>query len=258
MRAGSVNRKITAAAMNTNSIPMIRVQNHSVAENDSGQPCQNGKEATAERKSQRHESKVKNRVLGLFTTSRTVQLPVSKLSGYDSMRPWKYHLAGWFETTISSITVHCLGFPTSLKARSTKWDVQFSIACRTKFFVAQISKSAVSPISNRLGVGYSTPPGWPKVCGLKIRDTAILRYNRRILSCVRQGASLRVRRECPAYGRNRGTASTLHAAGRGLPTLPASLIFLWTKAKASYSVVCVKKISPHFFAGRTGEATLSA
>jgi hypothetical protein len=43
---------------------------------------------------------------------------------------------------------------------------------RIKFFVAQISKSAVSPISNRLGAEFSTTPVWPKVCVLEIRDTA--------------------------------------------------------------------------------------
>ena len=40
--------------------------------------------------------------------------------------------------------------------------------------------------------------------------------------------------------------------GKRTAALLADPIFLWTKAKASYSVVPVKKIKPHFFAGRTG------
>jgi hypothetical protein len=85
VRGGSVNQKTTATITKTTSKPMITAQTHSVSENDSGQPCQNGNEAPNETKSQRHESKPKNRVLGLRTTSRAVQLPVSKLSGYDSI-----------------------------------------------------------------------------------------------------------------------------------------------------------------------------
>src|SRR5688572_25595576 len=82
----SVNQNAMARATKAGSSSMSQPQNHSNVENDSGQPCQNGNEAPTEARSQRHESNVKNRALGLRTVSRTVQLPVSKLSGYDSMR----------------------------------------------------------------------------------------------------------------------------------------------------------------------------
>ena len=63
-RAWEVNQKRTATATKTTCKPMIKLQNHSISENDSGQPCQNGNEAPTETMSQRQESKVKNRVLG--------------------------------------------------------------------------------------------------------------------------------------------------------------------------------------------------
>ena len=86
MRGRSVNRKMTVTTTQRPSKPMINAQSHSIPEKDCGQPCQKGNEAPMETKSQRHESKPKNRVLGRLTTSRTLQLPVSKLSGYDSIR----------------------------------------------------------------------------------------------------------------------------------------------------------------------------
>src|SRR5213594_1954323 len=86
MRGRSVNDKTTAKMTKPGSRTTSKPQNHSKSENDSGQPCQNGNEAPTETRSQRHESNAKNRVLGLRTVCRTVQLPVSKLSGYDSMR----------------------------------------------------------------------------------------------------------------------------------------------------------------------------
>jgi hypothetical protein len=86
MRGRSVNQKPMATPAKTISIKMSKTQNHSKPENDAGQPCQNGNEAPAATISQTHASNVKNRVLGRRTISRTVQLPVSKLSGYDSIR----------------------------------------------------------------------------------------------------------------------------------------------------------------------------
>ncbi len=84
-RRGSKNQKWMAIPAKTTSRRISEVQNNSKPENSLGQPCQNGKEAPAVTISQRHASNVKNRVFGRRTTSRTVQLPVSKLSGNDSM-----------------------------------------------------------------------------------------------------------------------------------------------------------------------------
>ena len=55
---------------------------------------------------------------------------------------------------------------TKITIRSSTARLLFKAGRRTKFFVAQISKSAVSPISNRLGAGCSTLAGLAK--GLRI------------------------------------------------------------------------------------------
>lgn len=57
------------------------------------------------------------------------------------------------------------GFPVKSASASAE-------GCRTKFFVAQISKSAVSPILIGWAQNFQRSQGWPKVCGLEIRDTA--------------------------------------------------------------------------------------
>ena len=82
----SVNLENMAAKTKIGSKTMSKLQIHSKSENDSGQPCQNGNEAPMVTINHTQESNVKNRVMGLRATSLTVQLPVSKLSGYEFMR----------------------------------------------------------------------------------------------------------------------------------------------------------------------------
>ena len=76
-------------------------QNHSKPEKNSGQPCQKGNDAPAATISQTAATNVKNRVLGRRTVSRTVQLPVSKLSGYDSICPMQEPSNSYYTTADS-------------------------------------------------------------------------------------------------------------------------------------------------------------
>ena len=64
-----------------------------------------------------------------------------------------------------------------------------------KIFVAQISKSAVSPISNWLGAGFSTLAGFGRRSAdwkSAIQQDAILRYDRRILSSALHECKVRM------------------------------------------------------------------